>query len=652
MWESRCFGMRAPMGALCASIIAAPLAGQGLAAATVSVTPPVEPGNPLHIQVETQGALEWVTLFYRVAGGEEFESVMLRRGSGQSFVLDLDAAAFPAGKVDYYLAVKSQAGIGYLPGDAPTSLQSFAMPVGMGGPLPGSQSGSESGAKYTFPFHLEGSIEQVLHHQNETPEERKHTVTGQVQLGFVRETEADRLSVDARVAYTNQPYGNQREAYLAGLQADYSRRNQRVRAGDLVVQESEFTVSGAGRRGADYTYDNQKVYFHSFAVGTQQLAGLDGAAWPHSDTRLYGGALGYKFLEGLWTWKLVYLDGKDDPSEAVNGGNVSFNKVRGGTTVALVQEASLFQNRLNLSGEYARSRVNQDLADSQGSVTDQAWRVGANYNEGCFSGRAGYRSIGKNFDTLGQTGFVGDRVGIDGGVSLSFPDWSLNANVVNERNNPGGSLMDPKAVNQTQTLDERWIFSQVASFRFGLSRGHQESGAQANPQIPFSDSDRLGRFVGLDLVFGPAASLSATYQRDSLESSSGDTGQSATELLSGSFRLGPRCHVSPSLNWTRTESDPGAQVTRIFSAFLSTDTTLVPDALTFALTGGYNRTTLPAGTILRSTTGDAALQFLLNRFLPKGSCVLGLRGRYTRQDTPGQPVLTDNSVALTLNFSI
>jgi len=247
---------------------------------------------------------------------------------------------------------------------------------------------------------------------------------------------------------------------------------------------------------------------------------------------------------------------------------------------------------------------------------------------------------------------VGDRVGIDGALSLTFKDWSLNATAVDERNNPGGSSLEPKAVNQAQTLEERWTFSQMASARFGLSRGHQESGATANPQIPFSNSDRLGGFLGLDLVFGPSATISATYQRDTLESSDGATGRSDTELLSGSFSLGPRFRVSPNLSWSRTESAPGAQVTRVFSAFLTTDTTFIPETLTFALTGGFSRTTLPDGTDLKNTTGDAALQFMLNRFLPKGNCVLGLRGRYTRQDTPGQPVLTDNSVALTLNFSI
>jgi hypothetical protein len=90
----------------------------------------------------------------------------------------------------------------------------------------------------------------------------------------------------------------------------------------------------------------------------------------------------------------------------------------------------------------------------------------------------------------------------------------------------------------------------------------------------------------------------------------------------------------------------------VFSGFLSADMTFIPDALMFTMTGGYSHTALPAGTYITTTTADAALQFPLNRYMPKGTCVLGLRGRYTRQNNEGQPVQTDNSIALTLNFSM
>jgi hypothetical protein len=595
--------------------------------------------------------------FYRAAGKDDFESVMLPRGGdGASFSIELDPAAIPAGKVDYYLAVKNNGAIDYLPESAPAEFQGFTMPAGFGAARAASGNASEGGsgseAKYQYPFHVSGTVEQILHHQDSVPGEQRLSASGQMELGFVRETADDRLSVDARLAYSNQPYGDQSRAYLAGLQADYARKNNRVRVGDMVVQESEFTVAGSGRRGTDYTYDDQKLYVHAFSVNTQQLPGLQGAAWPHSDTRLYGGALGYQFLDGHWNWKLVCLDGKDDLSQAVNGGSVASAKPREGTTVALVQEAVLFQDRLNLSGEYARSRVDQDTSDSHGTVADHAWRVTGAYAQGIFTGRLSYRRIGKDFDTLGQTGFVGDRVSADGSASVALKDWTINLTALDETNNPSGSELDPKARNQAQTLDARWSFSPVATARFGVSRGHQESGTAANPQVPFSNSDRKGGLLGLDLTLGPRATLTATYQLDQLESSDGTQGRSETELLGGTFTLSPRFRVSPSLTWSRTQSEPNNQVTRVFSAFLNTDMTFIPDALTFTMTGGYSRTILPAGTRMITSTGDAVLLFPLNRYLHKGTCTLGLRGRYTRQDNEGQPVQTDNSLALTLNFSL
>jgi hypothetical protein len=656
MWKSSLPGFVIPASVVCAGLAGPPLLGQDQAGVTVEVLPPAQPGDRVRIKVAGPSSIEWVTFFYRPAGRDDFESVMLKRDGGSAFSIELEPDAIPAGKVDYYLAMKDNGDIDYLPESAPSGFQGFTMPAGSGSARAAAQGGPEQGAgpeaRYSWPFHVSGTVEQLLHHQNEVPGERQLSASGQMELGFVRETAEDRLSFDARMGYTNQPYGNQGRTYLAGLQADYARKNNRVRAGDLVVQESEFTVSGAGRRGMDYTYDDQRLYVHAFAVNTQQLPGLAGAAWPHADTRLYGGALGYQFLDGHWNWKLVYLDGKDDLSQAVNGGSVTGNKVREGTTVALVQEAILFQNRLNLSTEYARSRVDQDVSDSQAPATDQAWRVTGLYTEGIFTGRLSYRRLGKDFDTLGQTGFVGDRVSVDGSASIALRDWTFNFTALDETNNPGGSALDPKARNQSQTLDGRWSFNPAATARFGVSRGHQESGAQANPQIPFSNSDRKGGMVGLDLNLGPRVTLTSTCQVDRLESSDGTLGRSETELLGGTFTLSPRLRLSPNLTWSRIRSEPSAEVTRVFSAFLNADMTFIPEALTFTMTAGYSRTTLPAGIGLRTTTGDAVLLMPLGRYLHKGTCTLGLRGRYTRQDNEGQLVQTDNSLALTLNFSL
>lgn len=633
------------LGAVCLCLVSAPLAAQGVAQMSAKVTAPGQPGEPVRIRVEVPSTTEWVAFLYRSKNAAEFDSITLRRESAQVFSGELDTAALPAGRVDYYLAVKSSTGIGYLPASAPGVFESFEVAKGLEAKTPA----GGSVATYRYPVHVEGSLEQMLHHEESVPGERRFTASGQLHVGFERETREDKLLFDARMAYTNQPYGDQERAYLAGLQAEYTRGHHRLRAGDLTIQESEFTVSGAGRRGSDYTFDNQRAYAHLFAVNTQQLEGLEGAAWPHADTRLYGGALGYTFLEGAWKWKLVLLDGKDDPSKAVNGGFALANQRRKGSTTALMQEATLLAGRLNLSGEYARSRVDQDLSDGQDEVTGQAWRLGGVYTQGIFTGRAAYHAIGKNFDTLGQTGFVADRVGADASASWNFKGANLSLTATDEKTHPSDGTT---ARNEAQTASLQWPLGRIVAARLGLSHGRQESGSDTDPLVPFSDSERKGGFAGLDFAFGPRASVTTNYQLERLESSTGSTGRSETAVVGGSFTLHPRLRLAPNLTWSRIENQPGDQTTRVFSAFLTTDVTFIPDLLTLSLAGGYSRTQQPTGERLTSLTSDASLQFMLNRYMPKGTCVLGLRGRTSRQDNESQPVQTDNSIALTLNFSM
>lgn len=634
------------LGPVCLCLVASPLAAQVSAQMSAKVTTPEQAGGPVRIRVEAPSTTEWVAFFYRSKSAADFESIMLRRESAEVFSGELDTSTLPAGNVDYYLAVKFGAGIGYLPVSAPGTFDAFEVTKGST-PKPTS---SGSSATYRYPVHVEGSLEEVLHHQEAAPGERRFTASGQLHVGFERETTEDKVLLDARLAYSNQPYGEQDHLYLAGLQAEYSRGNHHLRAGDLTIQESEYTVSGAGRRGSDYTYDDKHAYAHLFAVNTQQLEGLDGAAWPHADTRLYGGAFGYTFLDGRWNWKLICIDGRDDPSQALNGGFSSGSLARDGSTLALVQEATLLGGRWNLSGEYARSRVDQDLSDSEDEVTGQAWRVGSVYTQGIFTGRVSYHAIGKNFDTLGQTGFVADRIGADASASWAFKGGSLNLTAVDEKTHPTDGTT---ARNDAQTASVQWTLSRIVTARLGLSHGRQASGSHTDPLVPFSNSERQGGFAGLDFTFGPSATVTTNYQLERLESSDGSAGRSETAVLGGAFTLSPAVRMSPNLTWSRIENQPGDQATRVFSAFLTTDITFIPEWLTFSLAGGHSRTQQPSGTRLTTTTGDASLQFMLSRYMPrKGSCILGLRGRYSRQDNEGQPVQTDNSIALTLNFSM
>ena len=608
---------------------------------------PGKPDGSVRFTFHAPPGAQWAMVFYRAEGEEEFRSLALK-AEGAGMAAELPAGEIGSRRLQYYLAFKGSEGIRYLPEDAPSALASLevaAAPEGAAG---------ASKFKQKVPFHVEASLEQVVYRSQKVPGERTFFSGGQVALGYEVESGEHHLSLNTRVAYQDQPTAGQSHWAVGELRGVYTYRDHRAQVGDMALQESEFTVGGAGRRGMDYLYDDRTFYAHAFAVNTQQLDGFKGLAWPARETELFGGAVGYAWMDGRVKSKLVFLTGRDDPSQGVNIGAASYLTRREGSTGAVTLEAALCEYRLSLNGEYARTDYDKDVDDGIGKVQDQAWRVGGAWNEKNYSARASYRQIGRDFGTLGYAVMEGDRRGLDGGCSVNVgTTWSLDASFTSERNNPGADPLETRARNDAQTLDAHWSVREGVTLKAGLSHAEQEAGTQGTP-VPFANSKRAGVFTGLDLAMGAKAALAFSVQFDKLEGTgtSSSTGRSTTLILGGAFQQPDLLRLAPTFSYSKSTEDGTGVDSKVASAFLNADVTLVPKWLTLALNGGYNRTEVQGAPAVTSTNADAALQYALTPFLERsfhrGQAVLALRFRYTRVQTLPE---ADRRASLTLNFS-
>jgi hypothetical protein len=609
---------------------------------------PAKPGEPVRFTFQAPPGVLWAMVFYRAAGEEEFRSLPLRT-EANGMVANLPAGEIGGRAIQYYLAFKGGDAVKYLPEGAPGSLASLELAATPGAGAAGST------LKQKVPFHLEASLEQVVYRSQKVEGERTFFSSGQVALGYEVESGEHRMSLNTRVAYQDQPAPGQSHWAVGELRGLYTYQSHRAQIGDMALQESEFTVGGAGRRGLDYLYDNRTLYAHLFAVNTQQLAGFRGLAWPAKGTELFGGALGYAWMEGRVKTKLVFLTGRDDPSQGVNIGAAPFMTRREGSTGAVTLEAALLNSRLSLNGEYARTNYDKDLDDAAGKVQDQAWRIGGAWTEKNYSARGSYRQIGRDFGTLGYPIMEGDRRGADGGFSLSLnPAWSLNASATSERNNPNADPLETRASNDVQSLDARWTPKAGLTLKAGLSHAAQEAGTPMGALVPFANSKRAGFVTGLDWAMGTKGALTFSMQFDKLEGTgaSTTTGHSSTLVLGGSFQEPDRVRLAPTFSYSKSTDDLTGLDSKVASAFLNADVTLVRKLLNLALNGGYNRTEAPGMAAMTSTNADAALQYFLTPYLERqvhrGQAVLALRFRYTRVQTLPE---ADRRASLTLNFS-
>ncbi len=612
-----------------------------------SALEPAKPGDPLRFSFQPPSGVAWAMVFYRVVGEEEFRSLLLKPESG-SLVGSLPANEIGGSSVQYYLAYKTATGVSYLPEGAPTSMASLQLRVAA------DRSSSGSAIKQKVPFRVEASLEQELSRSPKVAGARTFFSSGQVALGYEVEYGEHRISLNTRVAYQDQPAAGQSHWSMGELRGLYTYQNHRAQIGDMSLQESEFTVGGSGRRGMDYLYDDRTFYAHAFAVGTQQLGGFRGIAWPARGTELFGGAMGYAWLEGRVKSKLVLLTGRDDPSQGINIGAAPFMTRREGTTAALTVDATLLDYRLNLNGEYARTNTDKDLDDAEGKIQDQAFRLGGAWEGKGYSARGSYRQIGRDFGTLGYPMMEGDRRGIDGGFSVNLnPTWSINASASSERNNPSADPLETKASNDVQSLDAQWTPATGFTLKAGVSHAAQEA-ATAGALVPFANSKRTGFFTGMDLAMGAKAALGASLQFDKLQGTGASTatGRSTTLILGGAYQEPDLLRLGPSFSYSKSTDDLTGQDSKVTSLFLNADVTLVRTWLNLALNGGYNRMEAPGLAAMTSTNADASLQYSLTPYLERqfhrGQAVLALRFRYTRVQSMPE---ADRRASLTLNFS-
>jgi hypothetical protein len=318
-----------------------------------------------------------------------------------------------------------------------------------------------------------------------------------------------------------------------------------------------------------------------------------------------------------------------------------------------VVDGRFLENRLGVTGEYARSLFTKDARDGGPKQTDQDWRLASQWAEGPFSAQAGYHAVGQDFGTVGVAFFVADRRVADASLSLNQARWGLSASASDERTNPNGQVNLSQAHNQSQSLDARWLVIPMVTWRVGLRAGRQEGGIVANPLIPFSNSERTGFVTGADLNLPPTLMLTFNAQFDHLQSTgfTSTTGSSRSLSLGGNLALGTWARLSPNLAWTRILSQPGDQQTTTSNAFLNAQFSLIPGRLVLLLNGGGSSTTLATGASLHATTAEGTLGYTLDPHLwrqAKGN--LGLKVRYTRNPA-ALGVIEDDRLFLLLNLA-
>jgi len=438
-----------------------------------------EHGGVIEFRAGSSIDVDRVLIYYRYEGISEFQVRSFEREEGSSFLFLFDTSQLPGLEFDYYLESQKGEKIIRMPDNAPVDV--FHVMGESAEPIPDipdefpSVEEEVKKSKFKLPLNITGSIETKIHDPQAAPDVKKTRANGNIRV-FTSYNKNDLgVNFDSNFSYTNTPYEGNKNIDLSNMVLSINKGSHTLTAGDININESEYTVSGLGRRGMEYSFNNQKMYLHVFDVNSQQPLGFQGFGFPKSSISIFGGAVSYKLFKDAVSLKAVYLAGKDDPSAGRNVGYDSFNTARKGSVIALVEETTLFQNKVALNGEFARSSYDGDLDDDQDVLADNAWRLGGNIAVSILSLSGNYHHIGKNFNPIGYQYFTNNKKGYDTNLGLNFGKVSLNSAYAFTRDNVENDPTEATTNNTNLNSSLMWMISEKVSFNFGYSRNKQKS---------------------------------------------------------------------------------------------------------------------------------------------------------------------------------
>ena len=149
---------------------------------------------------------------------------------------------------------------------------------------------------------------------------------------------------------------------LSSMMIRFKKGGMQFEAGDVAVNETEFTTSYLNRRGVRFELNNKALYLNSFYTNSQQKTGFDGYGIPDAKAGIFGAVAGVNLKNSL-KLRGMFMTGKDN----LDSKTLSYNQFpcREGDLFSLWGELSLLKSRLQIAGEFSSSNFGAAAAEDE-----------------------------------------------------------------------------------------------------------------------------------------------------------------------------------------------------------------------------------------------------------------------------------------------
>jgi hypothetical protein len=611
-------------------------------------------GEKLKITVQVQKKLEWLMFFYRTEGWEQFQVRKMEKSSEISYSYLFDTSQLVSSQFEYYLSYKLNHEVLTYPEQAPEESFQVTGEIKEVYPLPsaGDIETEKEGFKFPEWLYINGSLRERVWDKGQSIEgEQAFTADGNLSVSKSFQRENFQINLDMNTSSTNHPLEVNQSFQLSRLILSAKSQKHSLKIGDIsLTGGSEYTVFGLGRRGAEYQFNSQKFLFHLFDISSQQQRGWEGLV-PQSDLNLFGGIIGYHFFKQKLTLKAVYLSGRDNPAEGRNVAGFSLDK-RKGSTWALIEELKIFDDKLNLFGEFAHSRHDDNLEDEKEAKEDIAWRIGGDFSYGIFRLNAAYKNISRDFNPIGHQYFTNDRKGYQASVGISSKRINFNLTYLDERDNVKD---DPDCLTSYSKIGSAhlfWVLFKWLSLNSSYQTNQLKTYSGENKEELFQDLSTEDYSLGFNFVLNPSSviDLSAIYSEIQSSRNPATHNTVVTANLGGNLKLGKILLLYPFLSYSLSRDKMINVETRIYNSFLSAELAVIPSVLSISTSSSFNITSTGPKNI-DSLNISSYLNFYMGSFIKQlANAVFCLRGDLRKVKNAGHSD-TYESISLQFNFS-
>lgn len=546
-------------------------------------------GTKLKIEVSATGQVQWLRLFYRVEGVDHFQARKIDQSQVGLFTYILDTSLLVTARFDYYIMANVNGKIVYLPHKAPGKYFEAKGEV---------SESKKKKSKLPVSIKVNGSLSGRITGESADQEQRSFLADGNISISQLTNKDDLKINLSLNSTSTNHPLDGNENFDLSNLTLSVKMKNHFAKIGDIsFVSSSQFSINALGRRGIEYQFDNNRFLFHFFNINSQQQLGWEGLI-PKTNLSLMGGILGYSFFNQKLTLKLIYITGKDDPSEASNVGT-SLLDSRDGNVWAFVPELNLFKNKLKISGEFAQSIHDKNLEDEDGPDKDRAWRVGGVFISKTITLRANYKLIGKEFNPIGYSFFVNDRESYDINMGINLKKIHCNLFYLDEQNNVENDPSNWVSNIKNGGADLTMSLFKWASLNLGYRRNKMESFGLENLGTLFGDYSSDDYSLGLNVVLGTSKHITLSISCSDLKSkTASENDRDVWNMnLGGLLKFGKYISFCPSISYSISKNQTGGTETENYNFFLSAEMAIIPSVLSISTSSSYFKMMAESGDV-------------------------------------------------------